>query len=83
MVTYLGTPEHRRAAFPANTADWLRRMWTEELSTPAFTAETRSKVAQGIDDALGSRSPAEIENERDRRLIALLKLVGAPPAHPA
>lgn len=75
LVTYLGVPEHRRGSFPDTTARWMKKMWSEELSTAEFGAETQRQIADGIRDEIGPRHVGDIEQKRDRQLLGLLKLM--------
>jgi 3-hydroxyacyl-CoA dehydrogenase len=78
MIAYLGNPEHRRPTFPAGSAQWSRNMWDNVLSTPSYGPETQQKMAEGIGALIAKKPAAQIEAERDRALIELLRLV-----HPA
>lgn len=48
------------------------RRW-ETLGTPSLTDSVKRKIIKGVDEAVGSRSILDLESERDRILLTLLK----------
>ena len=51
------------------------RRWAS-LGTPVFDDATRRALVDGVRDEAAGRSVAELEAERDRALVAMLKLLG-------
>jgi carnitine 3-dehydrogenase len=50
----------------------LKEPWTR-LEAPELTPELEQRLIQGCDDEAGGRSVAELVEERDRRLVALMR----------
>jgi carnitine 3-dehydrogenase len=50
----------------------LKEPWTR-LKAPELTTELEQRLIQGCDDEAGDRSVAELVEERDRRLVALMR----------
>jgi carnitine 3-dehydrogenase len=50
--------------------------WIEDLGDPKFTPEVRKKIIDGVADEAGSRSIADLQKWRDRKLIEILKVSG-------
>lgn len=50
--------------------------WWKDLGSPEFDEETRRVVEEGLKDLQGTRSVEDLSDERDRKLLAILKLVG-------
>ncbi|MBP2314340.1 3-hydroxyacyl-CoA dehydrogenase NAD-binding domain-containing protein [Azospirillum soli] len=47
--------------------------WWRDLGAPALTPEVRDQLTQGMEEALRSRSNAELARERDQLLMALIE----------
>ncbi len=47
--------------------------WWKDLGTPSMTAALRQQVTDGVADALGARSIAELEAARDHLLLDLIR----------
>jgi carnitine 3-dehydrogenase len=55
------------------------RRWAS-LGSPAFGPETRARIAAGVQAEAAGRSVEDLEEERDRALLGLLRLLGRGPA---
>ncbi|CAN5721479.1 3-hydroxyacyl-CoA dehydrogenase NAD-binding domain-containing protein [soil metagenome] len=47
--------------------------WWNDLGTPSMTAALKQQVTEGVADALGTRSTAELEAARDHLLLDLIR----------
>ena len=54
--------------------------WWNDLGTPQMTPALKSRVVDGVDQALGGRTQAELVQARDALLIDLLRAKQASPA---
>jgi carnitine 3-dehydrogenase len=57
----------------------LDEPWTR-LKAPPLTPELRDRMVEGCADEAAGRSIAELIAERDRKLVAILKALGAAPS---
>jgi 3-hydroxyacyl-CoA dehydrogenase len=55
------------------------RRWAS-LGSPDFGPEARARIAEGVLAEAAGRGVKELEDERDRALIGLLRLLGRGPA---
>ena len=51
--------------------------WWNDLGSPEFDEETRRVVEEGLKDLQDKQSVEDLSGERDRKLLAILKLVSA------
>lgn len=51
----------------------MESWWATMQETPSFDDDLKRRLIEGIDRAQGDRSMDELERDRDRRLIALMK----------
>ena len=51
--------------------------WWKDLGNPEFDEETRLVVEEGLKDLQDTQSVEDLSGERDRKLLAILKLVSA------
>ncbi|KQO32292.1 3-hydroxyacyl-CoA dehydrogenase [Acidovorax sp. Leaf84] len=53
--------------------------WWDDLGAPRMTPELQRRVVEGVDQALGGRTQAELAQARDALLIGLLRAKSASP----
>ncbi len=53
----------------------MESWWATMQDTPRFDDDLKQRLFTGIDAAMKGRSMADVEEERDRRLVALLKML--------
>ena len=53
--------------------------WWDDLGAPHMTPELQRRVVEGVDQALGGRTQAELAQARDALLIGLLRAKSASP----
>jgi len=75
MTYHLGGGEGGIERYLAHLGPSQARRWAS-LGTPVFDEATRRALADGVRDEAAGRSVAELEAERDRALVAMLKLLG-------
>jgi carnitine 3-dehydrogenase len=52
--------------------------WMDELGTPRLTPDVQKTIIDGVAEEAGSRSIADLQRWRDRKLIEILKISDAP-----
>jgi 3-hydroxyacyl-CoA dehydrogenase len=52
--------------------------WMDDLGDPKLTPDVQKKIIDGVAQEAGSRSIADLQRWRDRKLIDILKVSGAP-----
>ena len=50
-------------------------MSTEYIYTPEFDDDLKARLIEGIEREMGDRTIEDLENERDTRLVLLLKML--------
>ncbi len=72
MTYHLGGGAGGLAAYLDHLGPSQERRWAD-LGSPTLDDATKARLVDGIDDEAGGRSVAELEAERDARLIAALR----------
>jgi hypothetical protein len=52
--------------------------WLDDLGTPRLTPDVQKLIIAGVADEAGSRSIADLQKWRDRKLIDILKVSDSP-----
>jgi hypothetical protein len=52
--------------------------WMDDLGNTRLTPQVQKQIIDGVADEAGSRTIADLQRWRDRKLIDILKVVGEP-----
>jgi len=74
MTYHLGGGEGGIEHYLAHLGPSQARRW-KSLGTPVFDESTHRALVEGVHDEAGARTVAELEAERDRALIGMLRLL--------
>jgi carnitine 3-dehydrogenase len=78
LTFHLAGGEGGMSHFMSHLAAGPVQSWMDDLGTPRLTPDVQKKIIDGVEVEAGSRSIADLQRWRDRKLIEILKVSGEP-----